>query len=64
MLIGCPAPPRLPAAVVKRTFPITPAVETVVLPEVPELVTARESDSGTASPGIETCKKKEEKINN
>lgn len=54
MLIGCPAPPRLPAVVVSRTLPITPAVDTVVLPAVPELVTARESESGTVSPGIDT----------
>lgn len=54
--MGWPAPPRLPGAVVRRTLPITPAEETVVLPEVAELVTARESESGTANPGIETYK--------
>lgn len=54
ILIGWPAPPKLPVAVVSRTFPTTPAVDTVVLPVVPELVTASESESGTASPGIET----------
>jgi hypothetical protein len=62
--MGWPVPPRLPA-VVSLTLPIMPAVVTVALLGVPELeLTARESDSGTANPGIDTCEKKEKKINN
>lgn len=58
MLMGWPVPPRLPA-VVSLTLPIMPAVVTVALLGVPELeLTARESDSGTANPGIDTWKKK------
>ncbi len=57
MLMGWPVPPRLPA-VVSLTLPIVPAVVTVVLPAVPELeLTASESESGTANPGIDTWKK-------
>lgn len=58
MLMGWPVPPRLPA-VVSLTLPIVPEVVTVVLPAVPELeLTASESESGTANPGIDTWKKK------
>jgi hypothetical protein len=59
MLMGWPVPPRLPA-VVSLTLPIVPEVVTVVLPAVPEFLelTASESESGTANPGIDTWKKK------
>lgn len=54
MLMGWPVPVRLPV-VVSLTFPTMPAVVTVVLAVVPELeLTARESESGTANPGIDT----------
>ena len=60
--MGWPVPPRLPA-VVSLTLPIMPAVVTVALLGVPELeLTARERDSGTANPGIDTCEKKEERL--
>jgi len=56
--MGWPVPPRLPA-VVSLTLPIVPAVVTVVLPAVPELeLTASESESGTANPGIDTWGKR------
>lgn len=54
MLIGWPVPPKLPVDVVNLTLPMTLAVETVVLPVDPELVTANERERGAAKPGIDT----------
>lgn len=54
MLMGCPVLVNPEAELAKRTLPSIPAVEMVEAAVVVELVTARESDRGTANPGMET----------